>query len=53
VRPITPELSVGLDLGVAWTYTLASDRKQDVTFTDPQRWNLNACVELRYRFASW
>jgi hypothetical protein len=53
VRPITPELSVGLDLGIAWTATLASDRKQDVTFSDPQRWNVNACVELKYRFKSW
>lgn len=53
VRPVTPELSVGLDLGVAWTATLASDRKQDVTFSDPQRWNFNACVELKYRFRSW
>jgi hypothetical protein len=53
VRPLTPGLSLALDVGAVWTYTLASDRKQDVTFSDPQRWNVNVCVELRYRFKSW
>jgi len=53
VRPLTPELSVALDAGVAFTTTLASDRKQDVTFSNPQRWNGSVCVELRYRFKSW
>jgi hypothetical protein len=52
-RPITSELSIGLDLMGVFTYTLVSDRKQNVTFSDPQKWNVSACVELRYRFASW
>lgn len=53
VRPVTPELSIGLDLSGVFTYTLVSDRKQDVHFSDPQRWNFNACVELKYRFKTW
>jgi len=53
VQPLTPELSVALDAGVTFTTTLASDRKQDVTFSNPHRWNGSVCVELRYRFRSW
>jgi hypothetical protein len=53
VRPITPALSIGLDLSGVFTYTLASDRQQDATFSDPQAWNVSVCVELKYRLASW
>lgn len=52
-RPLAPGLTIGLDLSGVYTYTLASDRKQDTTFSDPQAWNLSLCIELKYRFKRW
>ena len=53
VRPVTPELSLALDVSGVFTTALASDRKQNVTFSHPQKWNGSVCLELWIHFASW
>ncbi len=49
VRELDNRLALKLDAGVALSGALQSDRKQDVNFGNPKRWNGSVCLELVYR----
>ena len=53
VRPLTADLSLALDVGAVYTTDLTSDRKQNVNFSHPLKWNGSVCLELRYLFTTW
>ncbi|HET8541129.1 MAG TPA: hypothetical protein VFL83_14740 [Anaeromyxobacter sp.] len=42
-------LRLALDAGVALTFALESDRKQEFNFGSPTRWNGSVCLEIEYR----
>ncbi len=48
-RELDSRLALKLDAGVALSMALDSNRKQDVNFGNPQRWNGSVCLELVYR----
>jgi hypothetical protein len=52
-RDLSPALALVLDGGVALSFSLATDRKQDVNYEYPTRWNASVCLSLRYRFDTW
>ena len=45
-------LALALDAGVAFTFALESDRKQNFTFGSPTRWNGSVCLEISYRLGA-
>jgi hypothetical protein len=49
VRELAPHVSAQLDGGVSLNWSLQSDRKQDIEFGHPTRWNGSLCLELVYR----
>jgi hypothetical protein len=53
VRPVTPALALALDVAGVFTYPVVSDRKQDVEFSHPQKWNVSVCLELWIHFGDW
>jgi hypothetical protein len=49
VRDLAPKVALRLDAGLAFSGALQSDRKQDLNFAHPTRWNGSVCLELVYR----
>lgn len=52
-REIGPGLALVLDGGVSLNFSLDTDRKQNVNYEYPTRWNGSVCLALRYRFDRW
>jgi hypothetical protein len=52
-RDLRPGLALALDAGVALSFSLDTNRKQNVNYEYPTRWNGSVCLELRYRFDRW
>jgi hypothetical protein len=52
-RELRPGLKLGIDGGVALNFSLGTERKQNVNYEYPTRWNGSVCLELRYRFYQW
>ncbi|MGC4000183.1 MAG: hypothetical protein QM767_23200 [Anaeromyxobacter sp.] len=50
---LRPDLFLVPHAGVALTFDVGADRKQNVNFEYPTRWNGFAGLELRYRFDTW
>ncbi len=49
VKDLERTVALKLDAGVALSGALQSDRKQDLNFAHPTRWNGSVCLELVYR----
>jgi hypothetical protein len=52
-RELAPGLTLGLDGGVALSFSLDTERKQNVNYEYPTRWNGSVALALRYRFDRW
>lgn len=52
-REIAPGITLALDGGVALSFSIDADRKQNLTYEYPTRWNGSVALALRYGFDRW
>jgi hypothetical protein len=52
-RELSPGLALALEGGAALSFSLATERKQNVNYEYPTRWNGSVSLALRCRFDRW